>query len=500
MAELAKAETSTKDIYHRAKPWEIALFSLNNTASNLYLAAFSFLSYYATGIIGFATVTVATILGGARLFDGLIDPAIGLVIDRTNTKWGRFRPIMLLSNLGLVLSFLFLFNTHRFSGPLLYVMYFAALIFHKIVYSFQQTVTKAAQPVLTNDPKQRPLFTIWDTVFTAVFMSGFTSMFVSNYLAPKHNGQFNLAFFYEMITTYMILSFILTVLAIIGIKRKDNEQYFGTGETQKEEKVGLREYWALIRHNRPLGILAFAAALQKMASMFTSDSVVITILFGIVFGNYALSGQMSVLLIIPNIIAVFALSKFAGQKGLKSAYVNSNRLALLIVIALGILLNTVKDTQAAFAGGMWSSVAGSALIILYMALRIFIGVPVSFSITMIADISDYETVNTGKFISGMIGTIFSFLDSISTSFVPILIGFILAAVGFGDAYPNLQTPLSSNIMTAATIFVVGIPAVVLVIVLIMMRFYKLDKKTMEEVSRQLNEKRQATQAEKSEQA
>lgn len=58
--------------YHQAKQWEIAFFSLNNSATNLYLFAFGFLTYYATGIAGFATLLVSNLLGAARLFDGLL--------------------------------------------------------------------------------------------------------------------------------------------------------------------------------------------------------------------------------------------------------------------------------------------------------------------------------------------------------------------------------------------------------------------------------------------
>lgn len=102
--------------YHRAKYWEIALFSLNNSASNLYLFGFGFLTYYATGIAGLATVLVGSILGAARLFDGIIDPTIGFIIDNFNTRWGKYRPIMLVSNIGLILSFIMIFNLHRLSG------------------------------------------------------------------------------------------------------------------------------------------------------------------------------------------------------------------------------------------------------------------------------------------------------------------------------------------------------------------------------------------------
>lgn len=62
-------------------------------------------------------------------------------MDHVGTRWGRFRPIMLISNIALILSFFFLFNLHQFEGTMLMVMYVIALIFHKIAYSFQQTVT-----------------------------------------------------------------------------------------------------------------------------------------------------------------------------------------------------------------------------------------------------------------------------------------------------------------------------------------------------------------------
>ena len=88
--------------YHRAKPWEIALFSMNNSASNLYLFAFGFLTYYATGVAGLTTLLVSSVLGMARLFDGIIDPTIGFIIDNFNTRWGKYRPIMLVSNIGLI--------------------------------------------------------------------------------------------------------------------------------------------------------------------------------------------------------------------------------------------------------------------------------------------------------------------------------------------------------------------------------------------------------------
>ena len=77
---MSQNQPETQSRYHTAKQWEIAFFSLNNSATNLFLFAFGFLTYYATGIAGFATLLVSNLLGAARLFDGIIDPTIGVVM------------------------------------------------------------------------------------------------------------------------------------------------------------------------------------------------------------------------------------------------------------------------------------------------------------------------------------------------------------------------------------------------------------------------------------
>jgi len=308
--------------YHNAKQWEIALLSLNNTASNLYLFAFGFLTYYATGVVGFATLTVASLLGAARLFDGLIDPMIGVIMDHVDTKWGRFRPIMLIANIGLALSFALLFSTHLFDGGMKFAIYFIALIFHKIVYSFQQTVTKAAQPVLTNNPKQRPLFSTYDTIFSSIGIFSIGQMIVANWLAPRHGGEFNAAFFGEFITGLVILSFVLTILAMIGIARKDNKEYFGLGENSVETK-SVKDYWSVVKGNRPLQILALTSALVKFLSTAIGDQVFLVLIFGIVLGNYGISGTLGLIQIIPNLLLVAAFSILASRTSLKNVYMAS---------------------------------------------------------------------------------------------------------------------------------------------------------------------------------
>ncbi len=472
--------------YHQAKQWEIALFSLNNSATNLYLFAFGFLTYYATGIAGFATLIVSNLLGAARLFDGLIDPTIGVIMDRFDTKWGKFRPLMLVSNIGLILSFLMIFNVHQFSGAAQTVFFLVALIFHKIVYSFQQTVTKAAQPALTNDPKQRPLFSIYDTVFSSIGIFAVGQFFVSNILVPRHGDEFNTAFFTEFLMIIMGISIGLTILAMIGIRRKDRTEYFGLGEDTVETK-SLKDYWSVIKGNKPLQVLALSGAIVKFLSQLIGDQAFLVILFGIILGDFALSGQMSLYQIIPNLLLVVVLTRLATKKDLKASYTISIIAAGVSLLTMVAILLFVDDPTQIFANSGFLAILFT---IAYIGLKVFQAYPTSIVLTMAADISDYETARSGRFVSGLIGTIFSLTDSIASSIAPIVLGVIVAGTGFTNAYPEPTESLSPELFTGGMIMLM-IPLAFYVVLFYLIRKYPLDQTAMAEVQATITAKKAA---------
>lgn len=99
--------------YNKAKLWEIGFFALNNTATNMYMFILAFVSYYAAGIAGIAVVVVSTILMAMRIFDGITDPIVGFMVDKTEGKFGKFRPYMVIGNIILAVSILVMYNvTH----------------------------------------------------------------------------------------------------------------------------------------------------------------------------------------------------------------------------------------------------------------------------------------------------------------------------------------------------------------------------------------------------
>jgi Na+/melibiose symporter-like transporter len=475
--------TTTETNYNRAKLWQIILFTFNNTSTNCYLFAVMFITYYATGVVGLAALLISSVMGLIRFFDGVIDPAIGVFIDKLETKYGKFRPVIIVGNIISILSFILLFSTHKLPMSARLAVLVVALVIHKIGYSLQASVTKAGQTVLTNDPKQRPLFGIFDGIFNiGVFTGG--QILVSSVLVKKYGG-FSEGLFKEFSIIIMVLSFVLAILAAIGIGKKDKKEYFGLGEATTKTK-GFKDYWKVIKGNRPLQMLCLSAAADKLALTLFSDSVATVMLFGIVLGNYALSGQISALSIIPDLAITFAATAIARKAGLKKSFTICIALAMISLIAMGGIVGfatpgTISMTNINFITVLF--------ILLYSVAKSLSRTPSTLVITMTADVSDYETSKSGRYVAGMIGTVFSFIDTLVSSLGPVIIGWICATIGFAQAFPTVKTPMSASIRTGTLIALCIVPAVLMIISLLGMKLYPLDDKAMEKVQADITAKK-----------
>lgn len=212
--------------YNRAKVWQLVMFAMNNASTNIYLFTFMFVTYFSTGVLGSAAIFVSQIMGYIRIFDGFIDPAIGIMIDKTDTKFGKYRPILIIGNVITALSLIFLLALRGVDENIRFPLFILVLIIHKIGYSMQQTITKAGQTALTNDPKQRPIFNIVDAVMTTSLMTG-GQFVVSVFLVPKF-GNFTPQFFNVLIFSLAIplLWCYCLVFYLVIMLYQDNSHFF----------------------------------------------------------------------------------------------------------------------------------------------------------------------------------------------------------------------------------------------------------------------------------
>jgi Na+/melibiose symporter-like transporter len=462
--------------YNRAKLWQICLFTLNNTSTNIQAFVLGFVTYYATGIAGLAVMLVSTILMATRLFDGVIDPLIGYIIDKTEGKFGKFRPLMIIGNIITSGTILLVYGvTHHLPESMQFIFFVGMLVINKIGYSLQTSVTKAGQTVLTNDPKQRPIYSIFDGAFNALLFGG-GQIYVASYLMGKHGG-FNMGLFTELNSVGLIISLIFTILAIVGIASKDRKEYYGLAE--EGTNTTFREYWGVIKGNRPLQMLSLSAATDKLALSIARHSVVVVMLFGILLGDYSLSGTIGMITMIPALLITFLVVAMARKHGMKKSLVRSTWIGLFSFIGLIVLFLAIDDPASISLSNI--GLPTVLFLVLYLCASSFGGVPSTLVIPMIADVSDYEVNKSGRYVPGMMGTIFSFIDQLVSSLAPVIVGAMVGIIGFKEKFPEVGDALTTPLFNMTLIVAFGLPAIGLVISLIAMKFYKLDAKEMEKI-------------------
>jgi Na+/melibiose symporter-like transporter len=267
--------------------YQLALFPMNNGATNVYyVLILSYIATFGSNVLllgAFASFMVT----GMRLFDAITDPIIGAVMDRTNGKFGKFRPFMVIGNIIMAVSVIILYMlTPMIPADMQWFRYVAFVILYAvwvIGYTFQTSVTRSAQSVLTNDPKQRPLFTIFNTIGS---MAGMGLMQVLAPIIRSNVGDYNTPEFYRFFAPIgIVISILLTILAIVGIWEKDNAKYFGIGGGN-QEKTKVSEYVEIIKANKPMQRLMIAGGTCKLALSVATNMTVLGMLYGCLMGNY----------------------------------------------------------------------------------------------------------------------------------------------------------------------------------------------------------------------
>lgn len=466
---------------HRAKIWQIGGFALNNTATNMWMFFMNFIAYYMTGFVGVGVVVASTFITAMRIWDGVTDPFIGFMVDRTDGRFGKNRPFMLIGNLILAAaSFIMLHVTHVLPTAARFLFFLIVYMIYIIGYTFQCVVTKSAQSCLTNDPRQRPLFMVFDGTYNAILFAAMPILF-SGVLVPKYGG-FTAEFFHESWLIVAPISFLCTCISVFCIAPKDRKEYFGTGDPVK---IKFRDYWDVLKHNRAIQMLVVSASTDKLALITQSNATVGVLIYAIICGNYALNGVVAGYATIPTFLfLLFGAGYIATRLGQRKAMLFGTIGGLASCI-LSVLLFYAGDPTTLSFPGMEGFQGWTFFTVIYMVLwfcmKGFTGISGNIVIPMTADCADYEVYRSGRYVPGLMGTLFSSVDKMISSLAATIVGLMCADIGFTEQLPEINTPFSPELKFVGVFCMYGLLIIGLICNLVAMKFYPLTKEKMEEI-------------------
>lgn len=448
-------EKKEKQVNTDKLPWYRTLaWSTRGVSLACNIVVVGYLTYYCTNVLAMPAGLVGTILLFSKLFDGVTDLVAGYIIDKTNTRFGKARPyefaifgvwittvlMFACPELGTVGKSIWIFVTYTFVNSI-----FATLLnASESVYIARVTKSDASRNVL-------------------VSVNGIVIMFGSIVVSTAFPILMGTLGMTPGGWTKMIAIFALP-LGVIGIGRFLFVKERTDIATADTEHVDMPTIMKALKSNPYIFLLAGAVLLYNFInSIGTVNSYYFQYIVGdvtkaSVLGMLSLSTPL-VLIVMPLILKKLSFSK---------------------VVIIGAVMGVVGNVIKGLAG------ANMTLLVIGSLLAVIAALPLSFyAPVMVISCMDYSEWKNGERVEGAFAAVNGFATKVGAGLSSIVIGFVMGATGFDGTLAVQSAPALNAIVALFS----WIPAVFFVIIIVLMKFYKLDD-MMPKIRADLDERRQ----------
>ena len=458
---------------------EKTAYGMGDMASNLFYQTFTlFLLYFYTDIFGISAAAAGTMFLIVRMLDTFYDPLVGLMADRTNSKYGKFRPWILYTVVPFgVIGFLCFFTPPLATSAKLVYAYitYTAMMF---IYSTINVPYGALMAVMSSDSLERTSLSAFRSISAFVgglIVQGFTLKMV-NYFGLLHansNGSANEQFGFSVaMGIYSLLAIVMFLSTFFLCKERV--------QPISEEKSTLKNDVKDLFKNTPWLLLTLVGIMTCLYVSIRNGSIIYYFkyyvnttgdanLFGFKIGSEALVSTFMVVGTACSILGTVLLKPIAAWVGKKRVYIGS----MLIGTILSSCYYFLEKDQI-------------TLMFLFQALcNLSIGPAMAMMWSMYADTADYSEWKTGRRATGLIYSSANFAQKFGWSIGGALGGYLLAYFGF-----VANAPVSLDTQKGVRILFAIMPAIWSLIAVLALLFYQLDETKVAEINKELAELKQ----------
>lgn len=185
----------------------------------VYAIVSIYLMFYFTDVLGIAAGFVGGLFFVARIWDAINDPIMGLIVDNTRTRWGKFRPWILIGTLVNSVVLIFLFTDCGLTGNALYIYVSVIYILWGMTYTLMDVPYWSMLPNLTSDKEEREEVSVIPRIFAA-FATLIVSSLGLKIVSILGDGNQKSGFLYFSIIISAV--FIVTILITVKNTREHN--------------------------------------------------------------------------------------------------------------------------------------------------------------------------------------------------------------------------------------------------------------------------------------
>ncbi len=476
-------------------------YSLGDAGANfVFQTMILFQLNFYTDTVGIAAAIASSIILVSRLWDAFFDPLMGIISDRTKTRWGKFRPWVLWSAVPWGVAMVLAYTTPGYSmtGKIIYACVTNILLM--TIYSVNNMPYSALTGVMTGDVNERTSLSSYrfvSAMIAQLMVGGFTLPLVAKF------GQGNDAKGWQgTIGLWAALCVILFVLTFFSVKERI--------QPDPKQKISAREDFGNLLKNGPW-VLMFIVTLAHFIVAAMRGGTVLYYFKYYMDPNHLFEMLQSLGLTTAaqgadsgmwhRLLNTFGLVVDAEGKNVASVGFSLFNMFSQFVTVIGVLCATFLSIRF---GKKAVVIVGFALTSLFMAAFILLppdAIGATFALecfralsfaptipllwAMFADVADYAEWKTGRRTTGVIYATIMFALKAGLSLGGALALWLLSVYGYQANVAQTPTALVGIRMTISVY-----PAVFFVIVVVCMCFYKISKNLNLQIQDELAERRQ----------
>ena len=417
-----------------------------------------FLLFFYTDIFGISAAAAGTIFMVARIWDAMNDPMMGYIADRTETRWGKYRPYLLFAVIPLAVFNLLLFLTPDFSPTGKFVWALVIYICWGMAYTATNLPYGSLTAVYTQNPVERTSLAASRMFFGmpgVLFISVVTPMVVSFFDSERIG--------YPVAVSIYTVMAVLLIWLVFGVVRE-------RVQPAKREKYTIKEMFLLVAQNKALLLVSAAVFLAGTANTIR-----------VMMAKYYVDYNLGKPELFPVFMALMILTMVMGA--VLSPFLNK-RMAKKNVYIVGMILFVIGDLGVYFS----PYTAIESIMAFFAFAGLGSGMVYTLVWALVADTVEYGEWKTGKRAEGVTYASYSFFSKLSSAAGGGLGGFLLHASGY---VPHaVQTPTADHMIRA--LFALG-PVISGILAVIVMRFYKLDGEVFKTILIELERRKESVQ-------
>lgn len=439
---------------------EIVGYGLGDMGFNFYWTNIStFLLIFYTDVFGITAAAAATMLFVVKIFNAFTDPMIGAFADRTQTRWGKFRPYLLFMPVPLAVIGVLTYTTPDLGPTGKLVWAYVTYLLLMTVYTSVNLPYSALSGVITGDARER------NAVNASRFVAGFAGGTIVTFASPKLVAWLGAGDAALGWTLTMVFWGIAAALIFVFTFSATTERV----QPVQAEPSTVRQDIADLRANLPWILLFFLALIIML-------SITLRMTSAAYYFKYVVNR--------PDLLATFMpaylLAAAAGTActPLLTRFIDKRKLLIGLM-----LISTVLSTAFLFvdASQIWLMYA------LQIALGLALGPKSPLSFSMLADTADFNEWRNGRRATGMTFAASSFAQKLGTAVAVAVIGALFTTLGY---VPNVAQSAESQ---AGIVWLMSvIPAAFTLMAAVIMIFYTLDNPTMARIQADLAARKAAT--------